>query len=743
MRRLATVVVALALLAVQAVGGPAPRAWANTGVSVTSTTTVSVTPAGEPADAESVQAVMTPDARYVAFTSSATNLRPDLALPTDPGNANATYAQVYLYGRQQHTVDVVSRASDGTPANRGGVLLGMSADARFVLFVSDSTNLAPGRPVVVSTCFCGFRDIFLRDRQTGTTTLITLPSLYSATAYLRASISDDGTVIAYSGLVSLPSQGAYPTQTSYVHNRTTGRTMQLSPPASSYVSFPAVSRDGHYVIYNSSTGLYRYDTGADRSDRLLPEPMSMAGVLSPDNTKLAYYASGTELDVLNLMTGERTVVADGPQVQFDLSSLSFDASGRYLTYFTRTPGVFHGGAAWIADLSAGETTQLVALTQQGEGLQLSADASVLLYTSYRGSGTSQIHLADLSLPVRDTTPPVVTGAPDREPGAGGWYTGDVTVTWTATDNGGSATQPALTIASTEGAAVAYTSEPSCDPSGNCAVGSVPISIDRTAPTTGAATWSANPQAVGSSATLTVAAGDALSGVAGGEYFVGTDPGPGYGTPVAYGDGSLSAVIGAGLDVGVHTVGVRARDAAGNWSAAATTMLVLHDTTSPLAATGKNKKDLVPSLANGDVVPGLTSAGQADAADYGFTVEHKGGVLDVRNDFVFTYRTGTRCGTPSEQGCHAFSLNAESFTWLVVDGPGNSRARFGGTAVVTVDGATTVHPFTVEAIDGDRLTQGANDALVLTVYPTGSDPLMAAPLYRASGLMAKGSSVRIR
>ncbi|MFF5235463.1 hypothetical protein [Dactylosporangium sp. NPDC000521] len=26
-------------------------------------------------------------------------------------------------------------------------------------------------------------------------------------------------------------------------------------------------------------------------------------------------------------------------------------------------------------------------------------------------------------------------------------------------------------------------------------------------------------------------------------------------------------------------------------------------------------------------------GQADAADYGYTVEHKGGVLDVRNDLV--------------------------------------------------------------------------------------------------------------
>ncbi|MEU7870418.1 hypothetical protein [Dactylosporangium sp. NPDC049140] len=305
----------------------------------------------------------------------------------------------------------------------------------------------------------------------------------------------------------------------------------------------------------------------------------------------------------------------------------------------------------------GETTQLVAPTQYGERLQLSADAGVLLYTSFRGGVT--------------------------------------------------------------------------------------ISIDRTAPSTGAAVWSANPQFVGGSAILTATAGDALSGVAGGEYFIGTDPGPGHGTPMAYGGGLLSASVGAGLGVGVHTVGVRARDAAGNWSTTTTTMLVLYDPASGLTATGKNKKDLVPSLANGDVLPGLGSAGQTDAADYGFTVQHKHGTLDPRNDFAFTYRTGTHCGTPNAQGCHTLALNADGFAWLVVDGPGNSRARFTGTATVTVDGTTTVHPFTVEAIDGDRLAPSTDDTLVLTVFPTGSDPLVAAPLYRASGSMAKGNSVKIR
>jgi serine protease AprX len=74
-------------------------------------------------------------------------------------------------------------------------------------------------------------------------------------------------------------------------------------------------------------------------------------------------------------------------------------------------------------------------------------------------------------------------------------------------------------------------------------------------------------------TLTATATDAASSVAAAEWYVDADPVPGSGTPMAAADGAfdalsegLSADV-AGLAAGGHTIGVRARDAAGNWGAA--------------------------------------------------------------------------------------------------------------------------------------------------------------------------------
>jgi FtsP/CotA-like multicopper oxidase with cupredoxin domain len=79
--------------------------------------------------------------------------------------------------------------------------------------------------------------------------------------------------------------------------------------------------------------------------------------------------------------------------------------------------------------------------------------------------------------------------------------------------------------------------------------------------------------------LTTTATDAGTGgsaIAGGEWFAGTDPGTGAGHPMSVeATGSTTATLGATVNIaswtaGGHTIGVRARDAAGNWSTTATT-----------------------------------------------------------------------------------------------------------------------------------------------------------------------------
>jgi hypothetical protein len=142
------------------------------------------------------------------------------------------------------------------------------------------------------------------------------------------------------------------------------------------------------------------------------------------------------------------------------------------------------------------------------------------------------------------------------------------------------------------------------------------------------------------------------------------------------------------------------------------------------------------------MPGLINSTQTDAADYGLTVEYKNGAISPKSDFQFTYATGTNCHKTNAQNCHTFALNATNITWLVVNGTNNSQGQLQGVAQLTVDGTTTTNSFTVEGTDGDLLTPTGNDHLLLKVYAPDGNPSTDAPLYQASGFMAKGNSIKI-
>ncbi len=86
--------------------------------------------------------------------------------------------------------------------------------------------------------------------------------------------------------------------------------------------------------------------------------------------------------------------------------------------------------------------------------------------------------------VDDQVPPDVVGIPGREPDSNGWYARAVMIDWRATDpdpSSGAPDDPPDTRAETEGRDIEYTSERSCDPAGNCARGSLTLSIDATDP----------------------------------------------------------------------------------------------------------------------------------------------------------------------------------------------------------------------------------------------------------------------
>ena len=221
----------------------------------------------------------------------------------------------------------------------------------------------------------------------------------------------------------------------------------------------------------------------------------------------------------------------------------------------------------------------------GDGKYASTELIPQNYDPSQPVAPGQIALISLAT---DTTPPTVTGTPAGTP-MNGWYNNNVTVNWSAADPDSTSTTPAPTTASSEGTNT-YTSAPSCDPSGNCAIGSINLNIDKTAPTVGS--YGPLSMTAGTSQTLTVPAidnpsspGTATSGVIAGEYFVGTaDPGIGNGHPMVYDGNSLTPMSGdttlSNLPASAtpYQLNVRAEDAAGNWSPVTTAQLTVTNPT---------------------------------------------------------------------------------------------------------------------------------------------------------------------
>jgi hypothetical protein len=96
---------------------------------------VSVGPGGVQADAPCHGSEISADGRYVAFYGVATNLAP---------GGTYTAFDVYLRDRQAGTTERVSVSVTGTDANGGSDSPSLSADARFVAFRSDGSNLVRG-----------------------------------------------------------------------------------------------------------------------------------------------------------------------------------------------------------------------------------------------------------------------------------------------------------------------------------------------------------------------------------------------------------------------------------------------------------------------------------------------------------------------------------------------------------------------------------------------------------------------
>ena len=216
---------------------------------------VSVRTGGGRGNDSSSNPALSADGRFVTFMSLATNLV--------PGDTNGTF-DVFVHDRQTGTTRRVSGSSSGTQGNGESSLPALSADGRFVTFMSLATNLVPGDTN-------NARDVFVHDRQTGTTRRVSVSSGGGQANNFSsdAALSADGRFVAFdsdaSNLVPGDTNGTFDV---FVHDRQTGTTRRVSlrtgggqGNGSSFDA--ALSADGRFVAFGSdASNLVPGDTNA-------------------------------------------------------------------------------------------------------------------------------------------------------------------------------------------------------------------------------------------------------------------------------------------------------------------------------------------------------------------------------------------------------------------------------------------------------------------------------------------------
>lgn len=221
-------------------------------------TRVSVDSAGVQGDGPSLQSnisadSLSADGRFVAFESNATNLV--------AGDSNG-FTDVFVHDRQTGATTRISVSSAGLQGDLPSYKPKISDDGRFVSFNSIASNLVAGDTN-------GTSDSFVHDRQTGTTTRVSVDSagVQGNRNSLETAISGDGRFVAFNSEATNLVTGDTNAQFDvFVHDRQTATTTRVSVDSAATQAnrnsvIPAISADGRFVAFESeATNLVTGDT---------------------------------------------------------------------------------------------------------------------------------------------------------------------------------------------------------------------------------------------------------------------------------------------------------------------------------------------------------------------------------------------------------------------------------------------------------------------------------------------------
>ena len=227
------------------------------------------------------------DGRLISFSSDADNI-----IANDTNGCRDVIVRDLLLG----TNILVSANTNNLPANNFSSEPAISGDGRFVAFTSTANDLVPGDSNKAL-------DVFVRDLQTGVTTLISVNTNGMASGNKGSSsavISTDGRFVLFRSFATDLGPGSVPgMENLLLRDRQSGTTIPLTAGGGSFVG---ITPGGRYIAFNGYLGapgaspqpLYVWDTQSSSriyTNGLSPGPIGLA--LSPDGRKLVYSLSGS------------------------------------------------------------------------------------------------------------------------------------------------------------------------------------------------------------------------------------------------------------------------------------------------------------------------------------------------------------------------------------------------------------------------------------------------------------------
>lgn len=417
---------------------------------------LSLSNTGLEASAGSYTPALSADGGYITFASSADNLVP---------NDTNSQQDIFVYDRETAQISRVNLSSTEAESNNYSDTPAISANGRYVAFISAADNLVPADTN-------GQTDVFVHDRETGLTTRVSVDSvgLESNNDSFRPAISGDGRFIVFASAASnLVVNDTNDSTDIFLHDRQANTTTRLSldptgVEANGRSDRPAISASGRYVVFTSEANnltlndsgwadIFVFDRQTNQTVRVSRDlnganatDDSFAPAISGDGRYIVYasYAANIVANDTNRvadifvydqntrLTRRITPGSNNQQANGDNETPDISADGRYVVFASNASNLslgdnFSSRDVFLYDLQTGRTWQVNTSTSGQPGNaeayepSISGDGSYLVFWSSANNliapdtnGTSDVFGINRQLlSTRPALPPAPPG-----PGAG-------------------------------------------------------------------------------------------------------------------------------------------------------------------------------------------------------------------------------------------------------------------------------------------------------------------------------------